>query len=493
LSDAQDPHQAAQLGRRRLEEALEASKVGTWQLDLRSNQVVWDRRMYAITGSDRPLTVDEWDRELAHPDDRLGARPIPPEGRFSTPPLRIQRSDGTIRWVISSGSVISEDGEPRWMVGATVDITEQQQLQEQLAKAQQLESLGHLTAGVAHNFNNMLQIIQPCLEALRQAGVATRDLEDAVAASNKAAQVVAELIAYSGQHRRDTVVTSAAQVCRDTARLCQRSFPPSVQLELDIRTTCSILAEPGSLEQVLGNLLLNARDALVEAETPDARVSLQAECVDRFDEHWVEIVCVDNGPGIAENVRDRLFEPFVTTKRDRGTGLGLASCQSIVQRHGGQLAYRIPDEGGTEFLLLWPTTDREPAPAIHAAPSDTLASDKPPILCIDDDEVIRRLVARGLEYHGFETEAVGGAAALDALLDRRADFGFVLLDRSLRGAAGGTLLPVLRRRLPNALVYFFTGEIGIDLAEADGVVSKPLTMSKLAEAIDTALRQAAAE
>lgn len=486
-------------GQQKLDIAREASGVGLWHWHLPSGQVEWDERMYALTGSKKPLNLQQWIDRLAHPDDRKLLQERKEElkgsGKLPAQISRIVLPDGEIRWLLIVGTIIESDsGKPEFVVGGAVDVTEQQRLVQQLRAAQKMEALGHLTAGVAHNFNNMLMIIQPCLEEAEQAvtGELKLAVGDARSAAQRAREIVSQLMALAGQQNSEKfVLRTVEELCGSTARLCQRSFPDTIKLRLHIDCQRSLECIDGSLEQVLGNLLLNARDALLAHTTKDPEVLMSAKEVSRFGEEWLELTVSDNGPGVPEALRTEIFEPFVTTKGNNGTGLGLATSQALIQRNGGQLAYRPSAAGGAEFLVLLPLSAKQPVgdavdPAPQAAPVH-----KGRLLIVDDEVGILGLLRRGLAQWGYEVHVASEAeAALDAA-SSEVNFDLILLDRSLGTATGSTLVSPLRERQPQAALLFFTGEFvtPADALLVDGVIQKPMSINALARTIADQLAQ----
>jgi CheY-like chemotaxis protein len=299
-----------------------------------------------------------------------------------------------------------------------------------------------------------------------------------------------QLMTFAGQQNdRGKVVSSVGELCRRTVQLCRRSFPQAIILGVTIESDGFVEAAPGALEQVISNVLLNARDALEGSGAAAPRVELIARNVSRFDERWVEILVSDNGPGVLPALGASIFDPFVTTKRGKGTGLGLATSQAIVQQLGGQMAHRPCDGGGAEFLILLPEASlpsEKPSAKPSASPA---ASAGTSVLLIDDEPAIRRVVEQGLGRRGFRVVSVDGEEQVREVLDAGEVFEFVLLDRSLQGHDGRKLVPLLRAGLPGVQVYLFTGEFVEDAEEVgvDGIVQKPVRIRELASLIQAAL------
>ncbi len=475
----------------------EATRIGLWSWDLRTQEVTWNQHMHTITGLDTPIDLTQWSEQLSHPDDRGELREraaAPPQpGPLDSHLSRIVRPDGELRWVTTSGTVLVDaEGQPTTMVGATMDMTDQQKVLNRLKQAQRMETVGNLAAGVAHNFNNMLMVIGPCLESLQEEMPATRHqiLQDALDATDRAASIVRQLMLIAGHRAAGAPERhSTAALVGNVTRICRRALPEEMRLTVQIIADCELSAEDGALNQILTNLILNARDALADhgSSAPEINVTVDSEL--RFGERWANIIVSDNGPGIPDEHQGRIFEPFFTTKAGSGTGLGLTTCQAIVQRHGGQLACRSRS-GCTEFLLLLPATQAIPPQPVVQAPAESIpAETKPKVLLVDDEPSIRRMVERGLSRGGCTVSEAANRAEVEQRLADDPSPDIVLLDRTLGAESGCDMLSMLRARAPDAKILFFTGQY-IEPNEAalvDGVVQKPVSAKELLRIVRNAL------
>ena len=479
---------------RKLELAVEATGLGLWSFDVKAGVVVWDEQMHAITGYPTPLTTEGWLDTLVHPDDRAtiaASMERSHRGDFRVVPHRIVRPDGEIRWVVSHGMVVvDEAGEVTHMYGGLLDITEQQRLEEQNRRAQKLEAVGSLTAGVAHNFNNLLMAILPTLDLLGEVVPATHAdlLKDATHAAQRGAELVRELMTFAGQERRASHVVESPQAFVEHAvTICRRTFERAANVQVRIEPELpSVLCDPGALEHALVNVLLNARDALKNGEGTIEVVARRATEQDerRADLGGGEWLCVevrDDGVGVPPEVRDRIFEPFFTTKGPQGTGLGLSTVYAVVREHGGRIDFESGVRG-TTFRLYLPCCDAS------LSASTPIRDTKGLVLLIDDEPAVRRVVRTMLEVSGYRVlEADGGEQALGLAGANAPDV--VLLDRSMPGQSGPALLPELRARLPRAKVLYFTGQHipANERRQVDGVIQKPTRIGPLVEAIERVL------
>jgi PAS domain S-box-containing protein len=468
--------------------SLLSSGVGTWTWWLRRNELFWDEALCAIFGvepQDAPRSREEY-LELVHPEDRAEAvetiARYVETGVYQGMAYRILRPDGTVRHVIAKGvAQFDERGQVEALRGGVLDVTERKELEASLAQAQRIQAVGRLTAGIAHNLNNALSVILPNVAECRElaAGPIAERLADVEHASMRAAEMVRQLMLFA---RPQDNATRSAFDLTDAARrivdMCRSTFDRKLQLELVPAEIPAALGNSGQIEQVLLNVCLNARDALLESDRaePCLRVQFSAPSPGR--------VCVsvtDNGIGMTEAVRARMFEPFFTTKEmGRGTGLGLSSAYAIVTDHGGSISCSTRVGEGTRFeieLPAAPATIQPPViPERRPVPVGTET-----ILVVDDESAVRRVLRGLLERSGFRViECEDGAQAL-AALDRDAKVDAVLIDRSMPGLSGEQVIERIWQlgiRLP---ILVLSGHSSVDLPNPNvrAVLSKPITREAL--------------
>ncbi|HET6149825.1 MAG TPA: ATP-binding protein [Polyangia bacterium] len=500
-------HRARQLAledsQRQLRLALDAGGVGLWTWDLSVGQVFWDERMKAMVGRSSTADFSTYLSEIVHPEDRPGVeaavRTIMERGVWASEVHRVIRPDGSVRWMMSSGDVVQEDGKVVRILGCNIDITEHRELEEQVRHAQKLEATGSLTAGIAHNFNNLLAAILPALELVApSAPVHLREVVgEAIHAARRATELVRELMTFAGQRRAITrrpapvasLVERALGICRSTfdRRIVLEAARPPPGLLVD--------CDAGAIEQVLVNLLLNARDALDDVRDRGARVTVDVSEVDVPDaipkaSNFVRIRVSDNGAGMTDQVRRRMFEPFFTTKPlGQGTGLGLSTSYAIVREHGGTIECESELGRGTRCSVLLPRYDGEPR-ARRPTPATANIRAGAHVLLVEDEAPIRKVVCRLLELAGHRVTAVGGTSEALARLPDLGDVSVVLLDRSMPDGLGETIIPDLRRTIRGARILLFTGQDVEPAVEelADGVLAKPVTSDDLLRAVAVAIK-----
>jgi len=503
-------HRARQLAleesQRQLRLALDAGGVGLWTWDIKTGQVFWDERMKAMVGRQDACDFHGYLAEIVHPDDRAAVaaagRIIMERGLWASEVHRVVRPDGSVRWMMSSGDVVHEDGKVVRILGCNIDVTDHHQLEERARHAQKLEATGSLTAGIAHNFNNLLAAILPALELVApEAPVNLRELVgEAIHAARRAAELVRELMTFAGQRRASSRRPEpVARVVERAVAICRSTFDRRITLDADLPGPGLLVdCDAGAIEQVVVNLMLNARDALQGVRDRAPRVAVDVSEVEESDaipgaRAWVRIRVGDNGAGMTDEVRRRMFEPFFSTKPlGQGTGLGLSTSYAIVREHGGTIECETELGRGTRCSVLLPRHDGEPR-ARRPTPGPASARVGAHVLLVEDEAAIRKVVHRLLESVGHRVTALGGTGEALARLPDLGDVSVVLLDRSMPDGLGETIIPDLRRALPGARILLFTGQDVEPEVEAlaDGVLAKPVTGDDLLKEIDVAIKLSA--
>lgn len=479
--------------RERLAIAVQATKVALWYYDALTDRTEWSAEMFALTGHDTPLPLPDYVRVLVHPDDRArvgeNAALAMSTGTIEGTPHRIVRPDGSVRWITSLGVVERDaDGRLLAMRGGSLDVTDQQARVAQDLHTQRLDALGRMSAGVAHNFNNLLAVIVPTLAMLRdEVSPASRGaVDDAQLAATRATNMVRQLVSFARQGARDAATElNLAEVLLSAVRLGERLVSGVLEVELSTPDpTLVVRGERATLEHAFLNMLVNARDAVVDAGRARGRVRLALEHLPPSAERPLGLARVrvsDDGPGMSAEIRGRVFEPFFTTKAPgRGTGLGLSTAYATVVELGGTLACTSEVGVGTTFEVCLPLVARAVAPgptppeAPAATPTDLT------ILVVDDDPMVRRMLGVVLGRQHFQVSmAAHGDEALE--LARQRTHQVALVDLTMPGMSGLEVGARLRAEHPALRTLLFTGSAigGDEAAGFDAVVPKPLEPSAL--------------
>jgi two-component system, cell cycle sensor histidine kinase and response regulator CckA len=415
----------------------------------------------------------------------------------------VRRDGKTVVARIANALVRDADGKPSYVIGMAEDVTEQRQLEEQLRQSQKLEAIGRLAGGVAHDFNNMLTAIGGytalALEHAPEASQLQGDLDEIRKATDRAALLTRQLLAFS---RKQMLVPELLNLNGVVLEL-ETMLRPLIGEDVDLTTSLDpalgpIEADPGQLHQVVMNLVVNARDAMprggrVTIETANADVGENDEGIDPG--RYVTLTVRDTGEGIDEITLGQIFEPFFTTKESgKGTGLGLATVYGIVKQSGGYVAVDSEVGHGSAFTIYLRRADgaQAPAAAPAAGPVPAAAESAPAesstVLVVEDEEVIRGLVAQVLRGEGYEVIlAADGDEALERARSTRVDV--LLTDLSMPGIGGRELADRLREDLPGLKVMFMSGFADADafgggpMPPATAFLEKPFTFAHLTERV----------
>lgn len=382
-------------------------------------------------------SVDEWLNtpnfwlSIVHPEDKeqaaQAAAAVFASDRSSAIEFRWVAKDGRVLWVESNSALITDkDDKPIGLRGVTTDISERKTLEEQLRQSQKMEAIGQLAGGVAHDFNNLLTVIsgfaELAVDQLKSDDPARYCLGEISKASNRAASLTRQLLAFSRRQVLQPKVLDLNSVVAEMEEMLQRIIGEDISLHAALDPDLGkTKADPGQIEQVVMNLVVNARDALpdggnVTIETTNAYVddNRASQEVTLDSGEYIIVSVSDTGTGMDEETRKRIFEPFFTTKEiGKGTGLGLSTVYGIVQQSGGAIEVFSKVGRGTTFKIYLPrcADDTERNEAARETEQQLTGSET--ILLTEDEEMIRNLVREALEMNGYKVlEAKNGRAAL---------------------------------------------------------------------------------
>jgi PAS domain S-box-containing protein len=413
------------------------------------------------------------------------ARVIVTRGTFQHE-VCFEHVDGGVRWMRLFG-VPDSGADGIFYTGVMLDITAEKQMAEALRTRQRREAMGDMAAGIAHNFNNMLAVVLPNLQMAQEQ--ATGELAELVGDAERAARSAADLVRRMlALGRADAPDVSAhadlVPIVREALHICRQTFDRGITISESIRVPRAMVrALASDLQQVVLNLCLNARDALVGVRHPALTVSLEPHGT-----HAVLLTVRDTGIGMSEETLGRIGEPFFTTKQPgRGTGLGLASAFHTISEAGGSWSVMSNRGSGTTFSVQLPITDLdEPAGAQTVA--NALAPLTGTVLIVDDEPMVRTVLARQVARLGMHAVVADGAeAALQLVRDGVPELRAIVLDLSMPGMSGEEALPLLKVLVPTVPVIALSGYVPDDavLDRASAILAKPLGQHQF----DTVLRQ----
>jgi len=410
--------------------------------------------------------------------------------------------DGPNQELVVRAALFGESNRFEGAVVVVEDVTdrerarrEHEEMEQQLASAQRLESIGNLAGGIAHDFNNMLQAIRANLELaeifIKKGKDVWPNIERALAAADRASALTRQLLAFARRQPARFDRVDLVGTLRSEMALVERLLPEDIHLIFDPRTNNAwVRGDHAQLEQVVLNLVVNARDAMPSGG--ELRIEIETHGFGDGNGGLVRIVVSDEGSGVDPSIRDRIFEPFFTTKpTGRGTGLGLAVVYGIVKAHGGSVYVEPRSGGGARFIVELPWLHQPECEVDASEPEgDAPEGHGERILLVEDDPLVRAAVRDLLAASSFEvTVASNGADAVAAFRDADGEYDVVILDVVMPIMGGREAYERLRQLDPDVAVIFATGyseeqiDVRFVLREQVPVVTKPYERTALLSAI----------
>ncbi|MBI1682895.1 hybrid sensor histidine kinase/response regulator [Caulobacter hibisci] len=522
--------------------ALEAGRLGAWDLDLDSGSLTMSETARGHFGrdADRILSLAEVEAAV-HPDDaasRKGALEASVSGGEDyDAEYRVAWPDGAWHWLQVRGRLNRRHAEePRRLSGVTLDITarktveaelrllnetleqriadsvrdlqianerllaeisEREQAQAALVQAQKMDAIGQLTGGIAHDFNNLLTAIVGNIDMIERRSQDARIQRMALNAREgveRATKLTAQLLAFSRSQQLDLQPIEVDALIAGMDDLLTRTLGHTVEVRMALDAgDARAKADANQLELAVLNLAINARDAMGEG----GKVTISTRLSDEWREglqpgDHVVVAVGDTGHGIPPELLQKVFDPFFTTKSvGKGTGLGLSQVYGIATQSGGAVRVDSTVGMGTTIEIWLPVTDAaERVRPGDLTPEETPLSQGERILVIDDDPSVRRFIVQCLRSLGYEvTEAAGGQEGLQRLASDAPDL--LVVDFAMPGMNGAQVATRARGALPNLGVLLVTGYADAaairDLVNSEAVLRKPFKVSDLAVAVRTAL------
>jgi len=464
----------------RLARAQRMANLGSWEKDLESGELQLSEDACRIFGMqpEESRTTMETLFSLVHPEDQASVRETiqnaPAREGCSQIDHRIILSDGTERFLrLYTEPLGNEAGRDR-LLGTVQDVTEYKHLEEKFRRAQRLEGIARLAGGVAHDFNNLLVVIngyaQMILSELRAEDPLRDQAQEIINAGNRAAALTRQLLAFSRKQVMRPRAINLDRLLTDLEKMLRRLIREDIEIKQNLTPKLwSVKADPDQVEQVIMNLVVNARDAMPKGGVltiGTSNVELgEQEVQGLFDVkpgRYVTLTVTDTGTGMTAETKRRLFEPFFTTKPSgEGTGLGLSMVYGIVKQHGGEVSFYSEVGLGSTFKIYWPATDQ---------PSESAASTKDPripyhgnetILLVEDDEKVRKVVRQMLLLQGYKvlettqsSDAVGLAGKHEGPID------LLLTDVVMPQISGQELAAQVVALRPGIKIVFMSGYPG---------------------------------
>ena len=474
--------------KRSYEALLHASRQLFYDWDLPGELVRFAGNARALLGCNECDLTGKPQRwvERIHPDDVAGYRDAVAKLRDRGEPMhleyRVRHENGSWLVLDDAGALLrGERGGADRAVGVLSDVTERKALEAQLRHAQKMEAVGLLAGGVAHDFNNLLLTVQGraelLLAGLRERGDERRQVEEIQSAAERAAHLTRQLLAFSRRQPLRPRVVDLNALVLDLADMLRRLIGEDVELSLGLDPALGrVRADPGVLDQVVMNLVVNARDAMPRG----GRVMLETANVERRGAPCVALAVRDTGIGMDAQTRARIFEPYFTTKDPgRGTGLGLSTVDGIVRQSGGQIEVESAPGKGSTFRVLLPRVEGE----IEAAPPELAAPATPgggeTLLLVEDDDAARELLVEFFEGRGFDViAAASGREALHLAEQQEREIRLLFTDLGLADMRGTEVAAALAAKIPDLRIVFVSGYTQETVGDAMGLGGRTAFLHK---------------
>ena len=411
---------------------------------------------------------------------------------------RYNRKKEIIPVSISGAIYKDQNGKPIGSVINLRDITEQKKLESQLQQSQKMEAIGTLAGGIAHDINNILGIIlgntELAMDDIPDWNPARLNLEEARIASLRAKDIVRQLLSFARKTEMEKKPTNIIPIVKESFKLLRSSIPTSIEIRLKIsKDVDTIIADPTQINQILINLCTNADHAMPDGGIIEIilnNIELdEANTARHSDLHpgrYVNLTVTDTGHGISQEVVDRIFDPYFTTKEvGKGTGMGLSVVHGIVKKHNGAITVKSEPGKGTSFSIFFPAVEENEV--IESEPTEKLPTGNEKILFIDDEPSIVKMTRQMLERLGYKVETkMSSIEALELFRSKPDQFDLIITDMTMPSMTGDKLVKEIlniRPDIPTIICTGFSDKIDAEKATEIGAaeyVEKPVDKRNLA-------------
>ena len=516
VTEQKRSEQAQRDSEERFRRMVEIAAEGIWIVDTKGKTSFVNDRMAAILGYSKEEMLGRIYLDFLDPEERDRARaacqaervskianPAPQEFCF-------RHKDGSIVWLDITATPMVDNNGSAGVMALCTDVTERKKNEQQLRQAQKLESLGILAGGVAHDFNNLLTGIMGnaslVLDAMEPGNRSRVMLQNVITASERAAQLTRQLLTYAGKDQGKLKPLDVGAAARELVPLLSASIPKMVQLSLELENCAPLVkADPGQLQQVMMNLVINAAESIPERTPGEVKVAVGCRClapqdyrdavvpIETRNREYVSFTVTDNGRGMDAVTQARIFDPFFSTKF-HGRGLGLSAVLGIVKGHGGTLTVRTAAEKGSVFTVFLPASRaarrvETPMPSMRGKAATGAGT----ILFVDDEPGLRAIARWTLEEHGYRVLLAENGQQGIAVLAAHPEVRAVVLDLAMPVLSGDAAGPMIRSLRPDIPVILSSGysesgaldQVGLNVVT--GFLEKPYRPDVLVAKVEEVL------
>jgi PAS domain S-box-containing protein len=451
---------------------IETTNEGVWIVDAASKTTYVNARMASMLGTSPRDMIGASIFDFVRDEPTVKALRQHEASAGKQTEIKLERKDGDVTWaLLDTTPIIDGNGHYEGALVMAMDVSSRKRLEEQLRQAQKMEAVGSLAGGIAHDFNNLLSVILSgtslVLEGLRPGDPIISELEEVRKAGERAGALTRQLLAFSRQQMLEPRILDLNQVVLGLEMMLRRLMGEDMELSLLLSHMLGkIYADPGQIEQIIMNLVVNARDAMpqggkvtIESGNCNLTAAYTSLHLGVAPGDYVMLAITDTGIGMEPEVRDRIFEPFFTTKeKGRGTGLGLSTVFGIVQQSGGHIwVYSEPGKG-TTFKVYLPRKDGPVDAPATMPPAPVTLRGVETILLVEDEEQVRAIARTILRRYGYNVlEAQNGGEAFLICERYTAKIHLLVTDVIMPRMSGRQLAERLAPMRPDMRVLYVSG------------------------------------
>jgi len=504
LTESKSKDKALRITSSRLDMALSAARMVVWEADLLTRKMNTFGAVKEVFGLEKNDRMDSFEALLKriYPDDRNKIQKFHEEmtkGKGTGDiEFRITLPNGKIGWLAARVTVVCDQNRrPASSIGVGMDITARKELEEQFRHAQKMESIGRLAGGVAHDFNNNLEVIimasNMILEDLGPDNDSLRKQTGLILkAAEQSSRLTRHLLAFSRKQVLQSIVLNLNDIIGQSHKLLEKLLEKNIEIKFIPKNDLwKVKADLSQIEQVIFNLVINAKDAIPKG----GKITIQTDNVELTTGHsdkqlhlkpgqYARVSIQDTGTGMDQETLDKIFEPFFTTKEmGRGTGLGLSMVQGIIQQSGGDILVRSKKDEGTTFEIFLPsTTEKKTDLTVEKEMGWENLQGTETVLLVEDEALVREVMETVLQRSGYKVlSAKSGVDALSQLRVHKEKIDLMVTDLVMPGMSGVDLGKKALQDLPDLKIIYMSGypenmfvHQGIVVSDA-AYLQKPIT------------------